>query len=396
MIPAVDPSRSSLRYEPIFLEGRLPLLQADSARALGLRDGQVVQASVQDDARSMQLQLGGPALQLPRSWNATPGQTLQLAVQLQPGGAATLLPTGLATATAPAAAPAAGASTGATPALSAAPSPLPGAGADASTDVLRALQRNRPHGLGDLLASGAIGRWLDGAAAAGPAATLDPALRTELLRLWRLVQRPMNALTPALLREAVLGSGLLHESLLLRGAPGGPQDLKTLLRRLQRSLHAQDSEALHEVGQALDDLESAQVQTAVAQLQGQVWLSVVIPFADAGPMELKFQRAAVSDEQPEPPFIVDVDARHTGLGPLWLRATIDHARVTLTMWAERPAAAALARAGARDLQFELRGAGLDLVGFDVVDGARPAVQAGPALPAAAPPRPGSTGVDLRA
>lgn len=399
MISGVEPLRPTLPCEPIYLEGRLPLLRADSARALGLHDAQVVQATVQDDARFMRLQLGGPALDLPRAWHAAAGSQLTLVVRMQPDGAATLQPASPQTAAAaatPAQAGSAAAAAGSAAAPYAAAAAPPDAAADTSSDVLRVLQRSRPHGLSDLLASGALGHWLDRAAAGNMLAPLDPALRAELLRLWRVLQRQLSALTPALLREAVLGSGLLHESLLLQGAAGGPLDLKALLRRLQRSLPTQDSDAVQELGQAVDDIESAQVQTVAAQMQGQVFVSVVIPFADAGPMELKFQRAAVSEEQPDPPFVVDVVARHTGLGPLWLRTAIDHPRVALTMWAERPAVAAMARAGGRDLQFELRGAGLDLVSFAVVEGARPTAAAPPSPPPAAQAPRRSAGIDLRA
>ncbi|MFN5699548.1 MAG: hypothetical protein ACK47V_02760, partial [Betaproteobacteria bacterium] len=46
MIQSLDPVGPGQRLDPIFLQGRGPLINAEQARMLGLQNGQVVQAVI--------------------------------------------------------------------------------------------------------------------------------------------------------------------------------------------------------------------------------------------------------------------------------------------------------------------------------------------------------------
>ena len=80
------------RAVPLPMEVRLPMVQADVARALGLLDGQVVSALVEVRNERLRLVLQNRAIELPPRWRALLGQTVQLQVQQLASGAAQLAP----------------------------------------------------------------------------------------------------------------------------------------------------------------------------------------------------------------------------------------------------------------------------------------------------------------
>lgn len=357
MIPGVDPTGTALRHEPIFLEGRAPLIVPPEARALGLRAGQIIPAVLESDGLKLQLEQQEEALTLraPGSWNLQLGQTVMLRALPQTSGAWALQPV----VTPP-------------PASTDTPSTAP------TSELIRLAQRGGGLSqLSSLFASGDLARWLAMDPAAQTVAAQGPTVwREALLAQLRLLQRDMSSLTPATLRQAVLASGLGAEAFMAQGLPpggtAGAPDMKTLLRRLLRSLSEVSGQAVSAIRGALDDIEAAQLETVAAQSQGQVIFSVMIPFADAGPFEFKFRKTGVSEDDAESSFVVDVHSRHSGLGPLWLSTVVKKtSHIELKMWAERSEVARLARQNGRDLQFELRTHGLTLKAFEVITGPRP-------------------------
>ena len=57
MITGAETAHLGLRPAPIYLEGRLPVLEAKVAGELGLHDGQVVQAAAESRSGALQLML---------------------------------------------------------------------------------------------------------------------------------------------------------------------------------------------------------------------------------------------------------------------------------------------------------------------------------------------------
>ncbi|MGA1168402.1 MAG: hypothetical protein ACO3T2_08470 [Burkholderiaceae bacterium] len=80
------------RALPLPAEVRLPMVQADMARALGLLDGQVVTALVEARNERLRLMLQNRAIELPARWRSLLGQNLQLQVQRLASGAVQLAP----------------------------------------------------------------------------------------------------------------------------------------------------------------------------------------------------------------------------------------------------------------------------------------------------------------
>ncbi len=235
-----------------------------------------------------------------------------------------------------------------------------------------------------LFKSGALDqllKWVTHAAPRSSAAT--PALATpvgaaaplaERFDQWPLLNLRMGGLTPRTLRDAMLASGLSAEALLARGDSKGRPDVKTLLRQLMAVLQ-QGTNAHTVVKDAFDDIERAQVDAAQALERRELAFSLVLPFSDAEPINLKFQRHAKRDDAPGHVYTVDVHTQNQRLGELWMRSQIhiqaNRTDVALTMWAVRADVAVQARAHVDDLRDELEAAGLGLIEVQVFNAARP-------------------------
>lgn len=235
-----------------------------------------------------------------------------------------------------------------------------------------------------LFKSGALDqllKWVTHAAPRSSAAT--SALATpvgaaaplaERFDQWPLLNLRMGGLTPRTLRDAMLASGLSAEALLARGDSKGRPDVKTLLRQLMAVLQ-QGTNAHTVVKDAFDDIERAQVDAAQALERRELAFSLVLPFSDAEPINLKFQRHAKRDDAPGHVYTVDVHTQNQRLGELWMRSQIhiqaDRTDVALTMWAVRADVAVQARAHVDDLRDELEAAGLGLIEVQVFNAARP-------------------------
>lgn len=407
MIQSLDPVGPGPRLEAIYLEGRGPIVDAEQARALGLRNGQVVQAVVDSSGSAFSVlwpagQRNGlptalQAFPLPSQWRWDAGVTQELMAYLMPSGNIMLRPvrTGplAPVARSPVAAPSAPPEPSPGVVLSSAREAAPGytlgqafaaaqgllGGAGASAELARLLQQAP--------AWAELMRVLRGLSAPPEEAEPDPqtpltapTLGSRLSDLLGVALPRMGGLTPAALQQALARSGLGTEAALLAGLMGVDHDLKVALRRLLRSLPSGHGPTEHALARSVDTLERSQVEALTAQMQGQVLLSLVIPFGDAGPVALRIFRERARQEEERPPFVVDVHSAHSGLGPLWLRTQVAHdQRVSLKMWALRPEVAERAREQSRDLRLSLYQSGLVLSSLEILAGS-PAEQESPFSP----------------
>ena len=123
---------------------------------------------------------------------------------------------------------------------------------------------------------------------------------------------------------------------------------------------------------ALDEVEAAQLQAVKDWRNGDLNLSFVIPFTDADPLEMQFEKKGDKPGHPKNPLVVNMHTNSRVLGEVWLKTSInDSANVNLTMWALRSDIAAQAKENASELTYELESAGLKLGSFQVYNAARP-------------------------
>jgi hypothetical protein len=367
LIAGPDSTLLVSRVNPIFTESRftLPLVEASTARQLGLMDGQVVQALVQARGDQLGLLLRGRLLEVAMASDWEAGQNLTFRVQANPNGSMTLHPIAHA-------------------------SPATAAAATPAQPLISRLENLlfHPSAAPDLQALFKPG-VLD--------ALLSRLMRPDLQTQWQAMRPSMAQISPEAIRLALVAA-MGSEAALARGQLTPGHDPKQLLHRLLLELgHAdrpseQDRDTCGQLQRAIDELESAQVHAAQSQSQSQdsLMFSIVLPFKDAEPVEISFQGKRALPGQPEL-LTVNIHSNSPEYGELWLKTEVhDRSTVELVMWALQDGVAEQAAQGAQTLGLELQQAGLSLRSFQVVHGARPAPEP--------EPMPATSGVilDLRA
>ncbi len=359
-----DVISAATRLPQVQLEARSLWVQTPVAQQLGLRDGQIVQAIAEVRDQRVRLWLKDFFFELPNGWVLKDGDKPFLRVNHTPGGWGFLIqayPTGQGSVATPGSA-----SFGHTKPL----------------DVHAPQQLNTAIGLLLTQPSGF--------------ASFSKLLNDMGLGLWRgqgemaaLVQRllqqrsAMAQMNPTMLKRAVMGQARSLENVLSQ-AQTPEDDLKGILKQLlalsqEGAASGVDKERSRELEAATRELEAAQTQGAQKWLNGDLSLHVVLPFIDADPVELHFQKPARKPGQEETPLSVDIHSRSRLLGEIWLNTVISQSTsVDLVMWALRSDVAGMARQRAGELGLELGAAGLKLHSFQIFNAPRPLVRAGEA------------------
>lgn len=356
------------RTGPVQVENRTVWVQTPVAQQLGLRDGQIVQASVEVRDQRVRLWLKDFSFELPNGWVLKDGDKPFLRVGQNAGSWGFLIqayPNGQA------------------PAATATPvNQLFGLQNPMAQPTDVAALEPQSNRLGMLLMQppgfATFSKLMNDVTQANwsTQAELGPWLQRLLQQRSSLAQ--MN---PSMLRKAVLGQSRSIENLLAQGLEGA-DDPKTLLKKMlgllnEESINAVDKESLRQLQDASAELEAAQAQSAQKLLQGELSLHVILPFVDADPVDLHFQRPPRKKGQEEPPLSVDIHSRSRVLGEVWLNTQISKGNdVDLVMWALRGEVAHLARERSGELGLELGSAGLQLQSFQIFNAPRPLARLG--------------------
>ena len=350
-------------------------VDAPTVQAMGLKDGQVLQASVQARDGSLGFVVDGRVLPTLQPGTQDSPLLVNLRVEINPDGTATLH-----NLLAPAAKP----STAAAP-LALAPVSLSGVLATVAEEAPQRVilgPQDFFSRLGSLLyrANGLpelVNLFNSG--------TLDAVLRQvgrpDLQAQWSRQRFSMAQLSPRDVRSAVQAA-LGSERSLLSGVDRDmpANDTKQLLLGALASMGALDDLSSEELGAAqqlqrgVDDLESAQVRAVQAQTQQELVFNMVIPFRDASPVEIQFERRRTSEGR-STPFTVNVHSTSAEYGELWLKTELlDKDRVDLMMWARNAAVVDMAQSGVATLGEQLQAAGIAMRSFQVIHGERPGGQ----------------------
>lgn len=354
------------RIGPVQAENRSVWVQTPVAQQLGLRDGQIVQATVEVRDQRVRLWLKDFFFELPNGWVLKDGDKPFLRVSHNAGSWGFLIqayPNGQApVGTATPVNQLFGLHT--TPPLSAEMAAQP----EPQSNRLGMLLMHPPGfatfskllndvGQGSLDGQTEIGPWLQ-----------------------RLLQQrnSLAQMNPSMLRKAVMGQARSIENILLKGQVGA-DDPKTLLKTLLGLLSEEgnNKDMIRQVEDASTEFEAAQAQSAQKMQQGELSLHVILPFIDADPVDLHFQRPPRKKGQEEPPLSVDIHSRSRVLGELWLNTQISKGNdVDLVMWALRGEVAHLAKERSGELGLELGSAGLQLQSFQIFNAPRPLARVG--------------------
>ncbi len=353
MITGAETAHLTPKIPTIYLDGKLPLVEAATAQELGLRDNQVVQAAVGKHQEGLRLLLQGALKDqfidlpkdVPAAWRLAAGDTALFKVQVMANGSVMLRP--LQAAPLPAAVQAPVTETA-----------LPGRLAQLSfrpTDMSALTQFLRP----DMLA-----RLIQGLNPSSP--------EMGAMQQWMRQRPSMAQLTPEKLQQLIRGSGWMTENLLAQGQGAGLVDLKSLLRQLLKTDQASDADQTDLIRDSLDDIESRQLMSADT-LSGKEWVfSMMLPFSDAEPVALRFVKSRRQPGQDKPPLVIHLHTRNRDLGEIWLQTKISNETdVDMVMWALREDVVAKAQSQAASLADELDSAGLNMTRLQVVHGPGP-------------------------
>ena len=345
----IGPEEAALtsRLNPIYLEGRPLQIESPLAHALGLKDGQIVQASIELRGDTLKMLLNGGMVELPPGLRFQPGEQIWLSVHARAAG--WLLK--------PVDAPASGASANEIP-----PSIAPTVNINTSRLLALSLRPPMTPTLMSLFQPDTFN------------ALMRTAGNPELAAAFQQMQLSIKGLSAQAIQAVVQNSGFWLESLLFRGQSIPNTDTKALLRRMIRSMGDLESPSKSSLEKAVDDVEAAQVGSIAAQSRGELEFSMVLPFADTNPVEVRFFRPARRPGEEPPPFTVDIHTDNEHLGEIWLKTSVSRAsHVELIMWALRQDVVNLARSHSAALAKRLDQAGLKMDSLKVFHSARPSL-----------------------
>ena len=94
MIITADLANAVSKVNPIFLEGTLKIASAE-AKSVGLRDGQIIQAVIENRGDHTKLLIGNKEFEIPKTFHTGEGSKFQAKVSLLNNGSAVLTPAGV-------------------------------------------------------------------------------------------------------------------------------------------------------------------------------------------------------------------------------------------------------------------------------------------------------------
>lgn len=183
----------------------------------------------------------------------------------------------------------------------------------------------------------------------------------------------MSTVSPGMVKNVLINSGLFTESQLAKKQVI-KQDMKLFLRNLLRvgALQTQ-TQVIAEIEQAIDQIESRQLETLQAQQNRELSYSFTLPFNDAEPVDIEFKRGRNPDGEVADEWVINLFTDSPALGQVWLKALfLSDSQLDMTMWAEREQCAELARKASSELEYELQAFGLHLRKLHILNTVRPA------------------------
>ena len=332
------------RPTPTFLEGAASLRVTEQvAKGMGLRDNEIVRGIIEDRGGLLKLVLKNREFDWQGSKKFKPGDTVEFKVGRSAAGRLLSL-----------LAPNMSVPILAGPLLEAA-TPL------VSPRVMSLLYRpDQPSSLAQLLSPAASGGVLYKA--------LSGTLALQPEQLFFTLAR----ISPEMVRSALANSGLFGEYLLVHQL-ALRMDTKQLLRNLLRSdsLHKPDRISLDS---AIDEIESRQLDGLHAQQNREVSYHFVMPFLDAEPIEIHFERGQRSFSKGEVDWVINLHTNSAYLGEVWSKTTVKgSSEIEMIFWATSQSSAEMAQQGKARLETVLTEFGLKLTKFSVLNAPRPVI-----------------------
>lgn len=285
-----DGAHLSGKANPIYLEGKQPIISETTAKQLGLRDGQIVQALVQTQAGQLSIFLKGRQIELPKDSQWKSGEIVTAQVKVSSNGVWTLQPISTEI------------------------------GKTQKTDLLLTTNLDQSISkLSTLLFKPSAQIALTNLFQPGFLDSLFKALNIPQLRArWDASKLSMPKLTGKDIKQAIKNA-TGGERLLSEGANPTKADPKQLIAQLLNltrfsNISENDLKGMDTLlRQGIDDLEAAQLHAVQSQVQNELMLTLVLPFKDFQPIELTFRRPPTKSSE-EPMFTVNIHSKSQEFG----------------------------------------------------------------------------------
>lgn len=178
--------------------------------------------------------------------------------------------------------------------------------------------------------------------------------------------------SPEMVRSALVNSGLFGEFRLAQNFPPR-SDIKQILRYFARNGAGQNAE-LSSLDNAVDEIESRQLEAIVAQNNREVSYQFVMPFYDSDPVDIHFERGRGDFRKGEVDWVINLHTNSDWLGEVWSKTTIKASSdIEMIFWAASEEGAKLAANGQEQLSNILNDFGLSLTKFVVLNAQRPVI-----------------------
>ena len=337
MIITADIANAVSKVNPIFLEGTLKIASAE-AKSVGLRDGQIIQAVIENRGDHTKLLIGNKEFEIPKNFHTAEGSKFQAKVSILSNGSAVLTPAGVS---------------------------LTG-GSTPSTFIPLS-----PHFMNLLLHSSGFGN-LSSLYGSGilPSLAAKSGLSDLISRILGL-RLSINNLTSSEIKNFIMNFGLFNEALLSKKQKLNPNNQKVLISQLVRLLNERGIES-QPISKALLDIEASQIETNQGLQNREILFSLIFPFKEFGDWSFSFSKTKNPENEGSSFYTFNLHTKNETIGEVWLRVVVEKRNnLSMQMWATDKKTYAKAISTSDKLNTLLNDAGLKVSSFEVFNEERP-------------------------
>ena len=337
MIITADLANAVSKVNPIFLEGTLKIASAE-AKSVGLRDGQIIQAVIENRGDHTKLLIGNKEFEIPKNFHTAEGSKFQAKVSILSNGSAVLTPAGVS---------------------------LTG-GTTPSTFIPLS-----PHFMNLLLHSSGFGN-LSSIYGSGilPSLAAKGGLSDLISRILGL-RLSINNLTSSEIKNFIMNFGLFNEALLSKKQKLNPNNQKVLITQLVRLLNERGIES-QPLSKALLDIEASQIETNQGLQNRELFFSLIFPFKEFGNWDFSFSKIKNPENADDSLYTFNLHTKNEILGEVWLRVVVKKRNnLSMQMWATSKTTYDKAISKSDRLNTLLNDAGLKISSFEIFNEERP-------------------------
>ena len=340
MIITADLANAVSKVNPIFLEGTLKIASAE-AKSVGLRDGQIVQAVIENRGDHTKLLIGNKEFEIPKNFHTGEGSKFQAKVSILSNGTAVLTPAGVSL-----------------------------TGGSTSNNFVPL----SPHFMNLLLHSSGFGNLANFYSSGILPSLASKGGLSDLISKILGLRLNVSNLTSADIKNFILNFGLFNEALLSKKQKLNPNNQKLLIGQLVRILNERGIESQN-ITRALLDIESSQLETNQSIQNRELFFSIIFPFKDFGNWNFSFSKKKDQHNSGESIYTFNLHTKNNFIGEVWLRAVVEKKNIiSMQMWATKTETYSKVPNQLAKLKVLLSDAGLVLADFELFNEERPGVK----------------------